>query len=112
MKVSIWRDWYQNSPNKSRPLVESESITSEPISYKIKENDSWLNGFTKPKLEMIPLHSNQPSKITHASHLVDLILPTSICSSQIAQMLAESLNEEYKDKLRFASVKKCYTKCG
>ena len=85
-QVSLWRDWKQTGPTDLTPALEASEVKSG---------------------EPIPLTSVEDSEIAIAykfrafqtpdgcrSDQLALILPTSLCSGQIAQMIARRCNEQ------------------
>ena len=85
-QVSLWRDWKQTGPIDLDPLLtESELKSGEPI-----------------PIDAVPAQGRVPTTLqfralqTEAGCRMDqvgLILPTSLCSGQIAQMIAHRCNE-------------------
>ena len=84
-QVSLWRDWKQTGPVDLDPLLmESELQSGEPISI-------------ETSLSRLPQTSHFRALETEAGYRADqvgLILPTSLCSGQIAQMIAQRCNEK------------------
>ncbi|MCY4146578.1 MAG: UxaA family hydrolase [Chloroflexi bacterium] len=78
-QVQIWRDWQQTRP-ANVAVLECRSYTSQPIAILPSDNP--------PRIE-IPVYA---TKRGATSELVGMILPTSLCSGQIARMAAERLN--------------------
>ena len=85
-QVSLWRDWKQTGPIDLEPLLtESELKSGEPIAvHAVTEQQS------------VPTNLQFRAFQTEAGYRTDqlgLILPTSLCSGQIAQMIAHRCNE-------------------
>ena len=84
-QVSLWRDWKQTGPVDLDPLLmESELQSGEPIPI-------------ETSLSRLPQTSHFRALETEAGYRTDqvgLILPTSLCSGQIAQMIAQRCNEK------------------
>lgn len=78
-QVQIWRDWQQTRP-ANVAILERKSCSGQPIAIPPADN--------LPHIE-IPVFATERG-IT--SELVGMILPTSLCSGQIARMTAEKLN--------------------
>ncbi len=84
-QVSLWRDWKQTGPTDLDPLLtESELKPGEPISIEISSVGEISEG-----LKFRALQTENGCKTDQ----VGLILPTSLCSGQIAQMIASRCNE-------------------
>ena len=87
-QVSLWRDWKQTGPVDLDPLLtESELKSGEPIS---------MAAVAKTQRRGFPTTSQFRALQTEAGYRTDqvgLILPTSLCSGQIAQMIAHRCNE-------------------
>ena len=82
-QVSLWRDWKQTEDTDLSAVLESSAIKSgEPIQItSTKESSSSKKTFRAFQTSN-GLRSNQ----------LALILPTSLCSGQIAQMIAQRCN--------------------
>ena len=104
-QVSLWRDWKQTGPVDLDPLLtESELKSGEPIPI-----EAWGGGAVrKPRRNTQKYPSKKPQAKTlpglgvfralqteagYRTDQVGLILPTSLCSGQIAQMIAHRCNE-------------------
>ena len=83
-QVSLWRDWKQTGPVDLDPLLtESELKSGEPIAVTAQRS--------------VPTTLQFRALQTEAGYRTDqvgLILPTSLCSGQIAQMIAHRCNEQ------------------
>ena len=86
-QVSLWRDWKQTGPTDLDPLLtESELTSGEPIPI-----DTVTAQRSVPTtLQFRALQTEDG----HRTDQVGLILPTSLCSGQIAQMIAHRCNEQ------------------
>ncbi|MDE0552840.1 MAG: UxaA family hydrolase, partial [Candidatus Poribacteria bacterium] len=86
-QVSLWRDWKQTGPIDLDPLLtESELKSGEPIP---------IDAVTAQR--SVPTTLQFRALQTEAGYRtaqLGLILPTSLCSGQIAQMIAHRCNEE------------------
>lgn len=77
-QVQLWRNWQQTNPQALAHLLNSTPPSGEPI----------------------PLAASTPSELRFARHIVrgrhslGLLLPTSLCSGQVAQQIAEQFNEQ------------------
>ena len=85
-QVSLWRDWKQTGPVDLNPLLtESELKSGEPIPI-----DAVTAQRSVPTtLRFRALQTEDGCR----TNQVGLILPTSLCSGQIAQMIAHRCNE-------------------
>ncbi len=85
-QVSLWRDWKQTGPTDLTPFLAASEIKSgAPIPIETAAVDA-----NTPELQFRALQ-------TEAGYRTDqlgLILPTSLCSGQIAQMIAHRCNEQ------------------
>lgn len=84
-QVSLWRDWKQTGPVDLDPLLtESELKSGEPIAV-----DTSAINVSSDDLRFHALQTEAGCRTDQ----VGLILPTSLCSGQIAQMIAHRCNE-------------------
>ena len=85
-QVSLWRDWKQTGPVDLDPLLtESELKSGEPIP---------IDAVTAQRSVPTTLQFRALQTETgYRTDQVGLILPTSLCSGQIAQMIAHRCNE-------------------
>ena len=84
-QVSLWRDWKQTGPTDLNPLLtESELKSGEPIPIETSDVDA-----SSQELQFSALQTEDGCRTDQ----VGLILPTSLCSGQIAQMIAHRCNE-------------------
>ena len=89
-QVSLWRDWKQTGPVDLNPLLtESELKSGEPIPI---ETPVGAISESRPsqQLQFRALQTEAGCRTDQ----VGLILPTSLCSGQIAQMIAHRCNEQ------------------
>ena len=85
-QVSLWRDWKQTGPTDLDPLLtESELKSGEPIPIKTSDVAS-----SSQARQFRALQTEDGCRTDQ----VGLILPTSLCSGQIAQMIAHRCNEQ------------------
>ncbi|MDE0423307.1 MAG: UxaA family hydrolase [Candidatus Poribacteria bacterium] len=85
-QVSLWRDWKQTGPVDLDPLlIESELKSGEPIAIETASVDT-----NTPALQFRALQT----ETGYRTDQLGLILPTSLCSGQIAQMIAHRCNEQ------------------
>ncbi len=86
-QVSLWRDWKQTGPVDLDPLLtESEIKSGEPIPI---ETVVGAVSESRPPLQFRALQTEDGCRTDQ----LGLILPTSLCSGQIAQMIAHRCNE-------------------
>lgn len=86
-QISIWRDWKQTEDTNLTPVFElSEVKSGEPIQLaKTIDSELQTSDFT--------FRAFQTSN-GYRSEQLALILPTSLCSGQIAQMIAHRCNDK------------------
>ena len=81
-QVSVWRNWKQTGSVNPEAVLSADTPTGKPI----------------PVQPAIPQSEHTFSAIQtkngYRSDQIGLILPTSLCSGQIAQMIAERLNQK------------------
>ncbi|MXZ01701.1 UxaA family hydrolase, partial [Candidatus Poribacteria bacterium] len=83
-QVSLWRDWKQTGPVDLDPLLTASELQSgEPIPIETPADANTR------RLQFRALQT----EAGHRTDQVGLILPTSLCSGQIAQMIAHRCNE-------------------
>ena len=84
-QVSLWRDWKQTGPTDLNLLLtESELKSGEPIPIETSDVAA-----SSQELQFSALQTEDGCRTDQ----VGLILPTSLCSGQIAQMIAHRCNE-------------------
>ena len=89
-QVSLWRDWKQTGPVDLNPLLtESELKSGEPIPI---ETPVGAISESRPS-QQLQFRALQ-TEVGYRTDQVGLILPTSLCSGQIAQMIADRCNEQ------------------
>ena len=100
-QVSLWRDWKQTGPIDLDPfLTESELKSGEPIPI----DTSAVEALSESRLSEVGALSESrlpqnlqfralQTEVGYRTDQVGLILPTSLCSGQIAQMIAHRCNE-------------------
>jgi altronate dehydratase len=97
-QVQIWRNWHQTDTSQLDTLLNKPEPTGEPIA--IKTN---VGAAATPINFSFSRHQNHLS-----SDSIGLILPTSLCSGQVANMIAKRLNEQRlgqnKDLSRFVAL--------
>ena len=83
-QVSLWRDWKQTGPTDLTPfLAESDLKSGEPIPIETADTRH------SEKLQFRAFQTEEG----YRTNQLALILPTSLCSGQIAQMIAHRCNE-------------------
>ena len=89
-QVSLWRDWKQTGPVDLDPLLtESELKSGEPISVETSVGGVPSESRLPQQLQFRALQTENGCRTDQ----LGLILPTSLCSGQIAQMIAHRCNE-------------------
>ena len=81
-QVQIWRNWPQNDASRLAELRQKPRPSGTPVTV--------ANEPPPPELTFAALRSERGLTSEH----VGLILPTSLCSGQIAELIAERLNAE------------------
>ena len=90
-QVSLWRDWKQTGPVDLDPfLTESELKSGEPIPI----DTSAVEALSESRLPQNLQFRALQTEVGYRTDQVGLILPTSLCSGQIAQMIAHRCNEQ------------------
>lgn len=82
-QTQIWRDWRQTSQEHLQELLSQDQPGGQPIPIRKRAPEE-----TSIRFSMIP------SKRGAVTEEVGLILPTSLCSGQIAAMTAQHLNQK------------------
>ena len=89
-QVSLWRDWKQTGPVDLNPLLtDSELKSGDPIPIDTAPVAALPESRLPQKLQFRALQTEDGCRTDQ----VGLILPTSLCSGQIAQMIAHRCNE-------------------
>ncbi len=83
-QVSIWRDWRQTNDSHLQKLLNAQAPSGKPLQINPKKPSASLE-------RSIPIPVWQIGDHTTTDR-IGLILPTSLCSGQIARMAAERLN--------------------
>ena len=90
-QVSLWRDWKQTGPVDLDPfLTESELKSGDPIPI----DTSAVGAISESRLPQNLQFRALQTEVGYRTDQVGLILPTSLCSGQIAQMIAHRCNEQ------------------
>ena len=86
-QVSLWRDWKQTGPADLTPALEASALKSgEPVAMETADNETVPIG--KETFRAFQTEEG------YRTAQLGLILPTSLCSGQIAQMIARRCNEK------------------
>ena len=89
-QVSLWRDWKQTGPIDLDPLLtESEVKSGEPIPI-----ETAVGTISESRLPQQLQFQALQTENGYRTDQLGLILPTSLCSGQIAQMIAHRCNEQ------------------
>jgi len=89
-QVSLWRDWKQTGPVDLNPLLtDSELKSGDPIPIDTAPGAALSESRFPQELQFRALQTEDGCRTDQ----VGLILPTSLCSGQIAQMIAHRCNE-------------------
>ena len=81
-QVSIWRNWKQTGPINPEDALAADSPTGKPIPVQL---DAPRSEHTFSAIQ---------TESGYRSDQIGLVLPTSLCSGQIAQMIADRLNQK------------------
>jgi altronate dehydratase len=81
-QVSIWRNWRQTDASNLQRLLAAKLPNGKPIPLK-----------ADPPAQHFTFYAIQ-TKTGYRSEQIGLVLPTSLCSGQIAQLIAERLNQQ------------------
>ena len=86
-QVSLWRDWKQTGPADLTHALEASALKSgEPVAMETADNETVPIG--KETFRAFQTEEG------YRTEQLGLILPTSLCSGQIAQMIARRCNEK------------------
>ena len=83
-QTQIWRDWRQTDGSRLRTLRDQTAPTGRPLAIR-------TDRASPPPPFKLPVYE---SNGVRATDRIGLILPTSLCSGQIARMAAERLNDK------------------
>jgi altronate dehydratase len=79
-QVSIWRDWPQRNADALEQLLATPAPTGEPLAIRTEQApDVRIDALDTPKGAVLDR--------------IGLVLPTSLCSGQIARLAAQRLNQ-------------------
>ena len=81
-QVSVWRNWKQTAPVNPETVLSADAPTGKPIPIRLDV----------PRSELT--FSAIQTESGYRSDQIGLVLPTSLCSGQIAQMIADQLNQK------------------
>ncbi|MCZ6634820.1 MAG: UxaA family hydrolase [bacterium] len=81
-QVSIWRNWRQTDPSQVEPILSQPALKNAPIPI---QSDGQKSSRTFTSIQ---------TPRGNVTDQIGLILPTSLCSGQIAQMAAQRLTEK------------------
>jgi len=83
-QVSVWRNWSLSGPADTRELqARPELLSGIGLATKLKSNEDSKN---------VKFKALKNAEGRFVTQQVNLVLPTSLCSGQIARMIAEKLN--------------------
>ena len=84
-QVSIWRDWRQTEEGHVETILNRLPPAGKPLKVKAEDvNDMTFRAYH--------------TKRGYVTDRIGLVVPTSLCSGQVAKMIAEKLNNQAKDK--------------
>jgi altronate dehydratase len=83
-QVSLWRDWRQTDTTQLARLAARPAPAGQPLPLAAPRKPG---GVDLPRVNLVPTTDGRP-----ATERLGLVLPTSLCASQIARLAAERLN--------------------
>lgn len=90
-QVSLWRDWKQTGPADLTPALEASALKSgEPLALETADDETVHVTVPVGKETFRAFQTEEG----YRTEQLGLILPTSLCSGQIAQMIAHRCNEK------------------
>ena len=89
-QTQIWRDWRQTDGSRLRGLRDRPVPAGRPLAVR-SDRDRSRGESTPPVSFKMPMYESNGTRTTDR---IGLILPTSLCSGQIARMAAERLSEQ------------------
>ncbi len=94
-QVSLWRNWAQTDTSRLTELRARVAPDGKPLKVERVALNA-LSGVTRSNQRVgdIPLHLLRTADGRYATERVALVLPTSLCSTQIARLAADRLNEK------------------
>ena len=91
-QVSIWRNWRQTRPTDPKAVFPKEAPDGKPISIRTAIQPTSPSSTLEDEAVAGPRFKAIQTKDGFRSDQIGLVLPTSLCSGQIAQMIADRLN--------------------
>ena len=91
-QVQLWRDWRQTDASRLDELLHRPAPTGEGLSVRARD-------VAAPAVRFNVLQGSGGSSLDK----VGLIVPTSLCAAQVAQMAAARLNRKRSDGLQAVS---------
>ncbi len=95
-QLQIWRDWPQNSPELLSQIHNRPIPKGDPICM-----DTLISPDEVTESTAVAAFAEAPSQGS-----LGLILPTSLCSGQVSQMIADRLNQEFENSDRPDGIKR------
>ncbi len=84
-QVQLWRNWRQGPDSTIDHLVQMETLSGRPLAVELAEStDSEIAQLHYPAFRVNDTMVGQP---------VGLVLPTSLCAAQVAQLAVRRLNQ-------------------
>lgn len=96
-QVSIWRSWRLNDGSSLASIIEREAANGNALTLSEKLTVIDINDRERIRIPAMR-HAHGVSAVGHA-----LVLPTSLCSGQVAQLICEQLNYTATDADRIQS---------
>ena len=91
-QVSIWRNWRQTRSTKLNAVLPKEAPDGKPLSIRTTRQPTFPSNTSEDAAAAHPKFNAIRTKDGYRSDQIGLVLPTSLCSGQIAQMIADRLN--------------------
>ena len=91
-QVSIWRNWRQARSTNLNAVLPKEAPDGKPLSIRTKRQPTIPFSTSKDGAATHPKFYAIQTKDGYRSDQIGLVLPTSLCSGQIAEMIADRLN--------------------
>jgi altronate dehydratase len=91
-QVSIWRNWRQTRPTDPKAVLPKEAPDGKPLSIRTTRQPTSPSSTLEDEAATHPRFNAIQTKDGYRSDQIGLVLPTSLCSGQIALMIADRLN--------------------
>jgi len=99
-QVQIWRNWQQTDSSNLETLANKPKLSGQAIDIDTTISSSSRKLMKQTEAMLIATDNKNGHRNSYATEQIGLILPTSLCSGQIANMIANSLNDEGLGKMQ------------